>query len=171
MVHLYVEILPSHLKFCGWIFIDIESCSQSCQLKRVIWAIKYHVYHSPVLVRIWMCDHRSLEINVLGDLSGSIWCCSFKLLFTCFFFMFFFSFFFLLQWECIVLQCLIVVSVCTSLTFSHLLLGLKLKYNEVAVSPWWPGHQSLCPICCFRLGDTWKCYFLNIFWFCTNYIM
>ena len=44
MVHLYVEILPSHLKFCGWIFIDIESCSQSCQLKRVIWAIKYHVY-------------------------------------------------------------------------------------------------------------------------------
>ena len=33
-----------------------------------MWVIKYHVYHSPVLVRIWVYDHRSLEINVLGDL-------------------------------------------------------------------------------------------------------
>lgn len=92
MVHLYVEILSSHLKFCGWIFIDIEGCSQSCQLKRVIWVIKFHVCHSPVLIRIWMCDHRSLEMNVLGALSGSIWGCSFKLLFTCLFFFFFFNY-------------------------------------------------------------------------------
>lgn len=165
MVHLYIELLSSHLKFWGWIFIDIESCPQSCKLKRVTWVIKYHVCHSPLLVRIWTCDRKRLEINVLGVLSGSIWCCSFKLLFICCCF----SFFIMRIYNFAKRKT--VVSVCSPLTFSHLFLGLKLMYNEVAVSPLWPGHQSLCSICCFRLGDTWTCCFLNIFWSCMDYIM
>lgn len=59
-----------------------------------MWVIKYHVYHSPVLVRIWMCDHKSLEVNVLGDLmalSGVVLNCILLASSLCFFF---FSFFY-----------------------------------------------------------------------------